>query len=172
MAAKLNPDALDHLGYEWWMFRCACGLARRHAQAVPTPEHNAFVEAAALHGRGLIHFFYAGKWRKLADDWDVSDLGPMFSRISPVPTVFETWSNETSKSIAHLTQARITGLTAMDAFAVEDLIGRLIDEVRKSLGVAIPNDWIGNRDRVAGDGSALPDSGVLGPTGSSGAAST
>jgi hypothetical protein len=58
---KADPkEVLEHVGYEWWMFRETRELLRC-AGKEHSATRNALAEALTIHGRALVQFFYRKK---------------------------------------------------------------------------------------------------------------
>jgi hypothetical protein len=163
-----QTQILEHLGYEWWMFRQARELARS-AGNTHSAARNAFVESTLIHGRALVQFFYFPKNGTHKDtDWNVTDLG--LRLFAQVPPVLKTWYEDTGKHVAHLTEHRINSLeTLPDSDAAAEL-DECITRVKAHPGIAIPTDWIGDRATPTDPFGSPPTN--LGPTGASGPVST
>jgi hypothetical protein len=50
-------DAVEHVGYEWWMFKETFDLLDALPDD-PDVVRNALLESLAIHGRNLGHFFF------------------------------------------------------------------------------------------------------------------
>jgi hypothetical protein len=138
-----------HLGYEWWMFKSAHDLlmdiAPRYDDIKSDPVRNAMVEALAIHGRGLVSFFYGGK--KEATDWHVSDLDATLARTWPPPTDLDEWRKDANERVAHLTDKREIALTAWKVPASRRLFQGCVDAMKAKLGADMPNtspQWMGD----------------------------
>ena len=140
MLSESQKKVLYHLGYEWWMFRTTRDLLTR----LPTsddPVRNALVESLAIHGRGLVYFFY---WKKRDEtDWNASDLTNFASEGEPC--ALKDWRRDTNQRVAHLTAKRANPLQEWRVAEAESLLQAKIDEVRQALGQELPDDWIGDR---------------------------
>jgi len=188
MPSKDHEEILFHLGYEWWMFRAAHDLLKNWGEEGPV--RNALVESLAIHGRGLVDFFYKEEHEKKEkgrkDDWRVTDLD--LALTSPCPPVLSKWKEDVNKRVAHLTECRKNALlTEWKAKEVREELQRRIYEVKKKIGDNMPTGWTGDRQTgsgvigssslgvptgavgVTGIGGSIParsgSSGCLGPTG-------
>ena len=167
MLDQTQKDVLFHLGYEWWMFRAGCDLLAGISE-LDDPVRNALVESLAIHGRGLVHFFYMSK--KSATDWNVTDLGSRFM-LEAEPAVLRHWRQDTNRRVAHLTRTRSNPLHEWDAATAREVFANNIGEVRRLLVPDVPIDWIGDRpsasELLATGATLQPTSptGAIGPTG-------
>jgi hypothetical protein len=140
MPSGNRAEILEHLGYEWWMFRSAHALLSEHG-AEGDPVRNALVESLAIHGRNLAYFFHEKK-RPKKDDWNAEDLE---IELSPMPQELRAWCNEVNKRIAHLTAKRINALDKWNPGAIRPLLEKRIAAVKSHLRGDTPADWIGDR---------------------------
>ena len=135
-----EQETLEHLGYEWWMFRCtwsALSTFPREADFV----RNALLESLVIHARSLIEFFYAAKPRP--DDWTVDKLGHGLSRQS-MPACVRTWKTEADKRVAHMTAYRRNPLAEWNVELIARHLEYKLENVKQALGDGFPPDWSGN----------------------------
>ena len=163
-----HEEVLEHLGYEWWMFREAYELLR-HAGAEHSATRNALVESLAIHGRVLTQFFY--RPRRRSTDWNVESLGMTLLAHDQEPSELADWYDKTSQHVAHLTEHRVIALASLSARKVRELLATCIDRVKTELAAELQENWIGNRPTAL----AAPDDGSdstssFGPTGVAGPA--
>lgn len=134
-----EQKALDHLGYEWWMFQAVYRELLSHTDDGPL--RNALVESLAIHGRNLIDFFYT----KPGSD----DLSPTNVRsrreTTPIPAFLAEWKTEANKRVAHLTETRFSGYKLWNAEKVLRSLDALISGVRYAMDSDLPPDWIGDK---------------------------
>jgi hypothetical protein len=136
----MRDEILEHLGYEWWMFRCAHDLlSRLHGDGDPV--RNALVESMAMHGRNLAHFFHAPK-RPRSDDWNIEDLG---LESTPMPENLRAWCADVHTSVAHVTQARIDVFDVRTPGEIRPHLHGRIQAVQVHVGKDMPRGWIGHR---------------------------
>jgi hypothetical protein len=170
MLNESQKKVLYHLGYEWWMFRTTHFLLTLlPASDDPgdpvrnDPVRNALVESLAVHGRGLVYFFY---FKKREDtDWNVTDLG---IALEEEPTKLKDWRQDTNKRVVHLTDKRANPLQAWRVAEAQCFLQAKIEEVRQALGQDIPDDWIGDHTASTQLLVLRPPSGnreSVGPTG-------
>ncbi len=159
-------EVLEHLGYEWWMFRETYELIRCSGDK-HTPERNAFVESLAIHGRALVQFFYFQKSKKHGGtNWNVTDLG-MQLPVGQLPAELKVWYEETGQYVAHLTERRVSALASVKAGRVRALLAQYVDNVTTKMAAPLAPDWIGKRPttlRCPDEGGAAIE---FGPTGAS-----
>ena len=131
---------LVHVGYEWWMFRATYAQLQTISEK-PDVVQNALIESLAIHGRGLILFFYESR---SAHSCDVTckDYGMRRTKLSAKEKALSDWKRDADKRIAHVTDARLHDLTQWRTGAVHDALKGKIDELRTLLKAEIPQPWI------------------------------
>jgi hypothetical protein len=164
---KANPiELLDHLGYEWWMFRETRELFRCAGQE-DNATRNALAEVLTIHGRALVQFFYREK-RFEDTDWNVTDLGIDLPRPDQEPPELTKWYDATGQYVAHLTQHRAKLLQELKTRTVSELLGRCVEKVRAAMGRDMPKGWIGDRPTTLRCPDFGDEPGPFGETGARG----
>jgi hypothetical protein len=134
---------LEHIGYEWWMFR-ADFERLSVSDGKDRIASNAYVESLAVHGRALIHFFYELKNSKTHDDDSLaSDYGLPRPSVAP-DTVIAKWKRATDKRIAHITKQRLNDDDDWNAWPTDALYNELTLRVRE-LEAVIEKRWPGTK---------------------------
>ena len=165
---KANPvDVLEHLGYEWWMFRETRELFRC-AGNEDNATRNALAEALTIHGRALVQFFYREK-RFVDTDWNLTDLDMELPSRDQEPAELTKWYNATGQYVAHLTQHRVQELGELKTRTVAELLSPCIEGVRARMGPDMPKGWIGDRAITLRCPDLGGESGPFGATGATGA---
>lgn len=133
---ELN-EMLDHVGYEWWMFQ-ATYLQLMDIDLTGDVVLNALVESLAIHGRGLIGFFYQTQRRP--GDITCEHYG-MKRELMPEPgSVVRAWKDDADKRIAHITNTRLTRQLSWPTSDLCKVLEKKIDELRAQLGHPLPHD--------------------------------
>ena len=160
MLNKDQKDVLDHLGYEWWMFRATYELLK-NIEKNSDPARNALVESLWVHGRALIDFFY---FKPDSGDWGVKTLNLRRSEwkedSEPTKTLND-WRINTNKRVVHITKKRQDPLQYESFPVVNGVIEQRIKEVKTALATDMPVNWIGDNSIE----SALIKIGPRGPAG-------
>lgn len=164
-----NPqemEILDHLGYEWWMFRSTwSALSKMPANGDFV--RNALLESLIIHARAMIDFFQAKT--PDASDWTVDKLGRGLCRHALQDDVSK-WRKEANKRIAHMTDWRAKPLSEWDVELIFQYLEPKVADVRRIFGVDFPENWVGENPRCSAYlGTILPSNlhQKIGPTGHS-----
>lgn len=150
-------DALEHVGYEWWMFRELFELLDGISDE-PDPVRNALLESLTLHGRVLGRFFTSFTNRS-TEAFNAEDTGIGVALV-PEPPEMEAWRKEMNGRVAHLLMHRVDPKKDWGALAVRTFLDGRIAVLKAR--VAVPVDWIGDRTT----GSKLLQPGAHAGTGS------
>ena len=137
-------DALEHVGYEWWMFRELFALLDGLPDA-PDPVRNALLESLAIHGRVLGRFFTTFTSRR-REKFNAEDFG---LEIVSEPAVMTEWRQEMNGRVAHLLKQRVDPKGDWKAVDVRAFLDARIQAFKTQLGGAVAKDWIGDA-RVRG----------------------
>lgn len=152
MPSGNRAEILEHLGYEWWMFRSAHALLSEHGEE-GDPVRNALVESLAIHGRNLAYFFHEKK-RRGKDDWNAEDLG--LPLVEPMPQALKDWCVEAHKRIAHLTATRMIALDSWKPGTIRPHLVERIAAVKRHVGEDMPTNWIGEQALSKGSRTLRP----------------
>ncbi len=157
VAAATKAEIIHHVGYEWWMFRCAWEFT--DTMTIPDPVRNAEVESLFIHGRVLIEFFCnKPNKQKYPDDWSCIDLGIIrHKKIGVLRTLYD----RTNKRVAHLTATRETQLQAWKDANAKTALAAFIADLETKCAADLPRNWIGTRSTASVYTTATP----IGPQG-------
>lgn len=167
-----RDEVLEHLGYEWWMFRESRELFRC-ADAADPATRNAYAEALTIHGRALVGFFYPPKTKRFPTDWDVGDFGMTLPAQDQKPPELEAWYEATGQHVAHLTDHRVRTLGQLPTQPVCVQLARCVERVKDHIGRNnMPADWIGDRPKTLRCADTGQESSPFGATGATQPASS
>jgi hypothetical protein len=155
-AVLTKERCLEHLGYEWWMFRSMSALLQTIAESdawLRDPVRNAMVESLVVHGRGLVEFFFRppvtpGARARGNEDARCDVLGVPPATAS---NFVDEWHDEASKRVVHFTHRRHAPLASWDTPRLLQELQPKMDEVRRSVGDALFNQHV----------SGAPESGLV-----------